>query len=83
MEWNDQLIDDALLESALSLEKSYPADCSPMSELWMAIDAKRRQRRKIRIRKGWAVAAIVFLISTGASIWYVSENARRTLPVVQ
>lgn len=77
------MIDDALQESALSLEKSYPADCSPMSELWMAIDAKRRQRRKIRIRKGWAVAATVLLISTAASIWYVSENARHTPPVVQ
>jgi hypothetical protein len=49
----------------------------------MAIDAKRRQRRKMRIRKRWAVAATVLLISTATSIWYVSENARRTLPVVQ
>jgi hypothetical protein len=83
MEWNDQMIDDALQEGALSLEKSYPADCSPMSELWMAIDAKRRQRRKIHIRNVWAVAATVLLISTAASIWYVSENARHTPPVVQ
>src|SRR5687767_1927874 len=83
MEWNDQLMDDALQESALSLEKSYPADCSPMSELWKAIDAKRRQRRKTRIRKVWAIAATVLLISTAASIWYVSENARYNPPVVQ
>lgn len=83
MEWNDQLIDDALRESALSMEKIYPADCLPMSELWMTLDAKRRQRRKTRIRKRWAVAATILLISTAASIWYVSENARRTQQVVQ
>jgi hypothetical protein len=83
MEWNDQLMDDALRESALSLEKSYPADCSSMPELWMAIDAKRKQRRKTRFRKRLAVAATVLLISTAASIWYVSENARHTPPVVQ
>jgi hypothetical protein len=82
MEWNDQLIDDALRQNALSLEKSYPADCAPMPELWIAIDNKRRIRQKARIRTGWAVAATVLLISTAATIWYALDNSR-TMPVVQ
>lgn len=82
MEWNDQLIDDALRENASSFEKSYPADCKRMSELWMAIDAKRRQRKKAVIRKIWTVAATVFLITTAVSICYIITNDRE-LPVVR
>jgi hypothetical protein len=70
------LIDDALQENALLLEKSYPADCAPMSEVWIAIDIKRRLRQKARIRTRWAVAATVLLISTVVIIAYVSENSR-------
>ncbi|OQP46856.1 hypothetical protein A4H97_04855 [Niastella yeongjuensis] len=68
MEWNDQLIEEALRQSAASLEKRYPAGLPPATALWTAIDTKRKHRRAIRVQR-WSVAATIILLATAITLW--------------
>jgi hypothetical protein len=82
MEWNDQMIDDALRTSASSLDKKYPANISPSSGIWEAIHTKRKRRKTVRIQKRWAVAATVVLLLTAVPLWFFLKKDH-ALPVVQ
>jgi hypothetical protein len=82
MEWNDQMIDDALRKSIASIDKNYPANLPPSSEIWEAIHTKRKRRQTVRIQKLWAVAAMVLLIITAVPMWFVLKKDK-ALPIVQ
>jgi septal ring factor EnvC (AmiA/AmiB activator) len=74
MEWNDQLTDDALRQSAASLEQSYPQELPPPREIWNAIEAKRKRRKVVRMQQLWRVAASVILLATFITLWVVSRK---------
>lgn len=67
MEWNDQIIDDAVRQSAASLNQSYPHDLPPSGEIWNAINAKRR--KVVRMTTLWRAAASILLITTAISVY--------------
>lgn len=76
MEWNDQIIDDALRQSAASLEQSYPHDLPPSGDIWNAINAKRKRRKVVRMQTLWRVAASLILLATFITLWIVSQKGR-------
>ena len=80
MEWNDQMMDDALRASASSPDN--PANLPSSSEIWEAIHTKRKRRQTVRIQKRWAVAATVLLLITAVPFWFVLKKDH-TRPVVQ
>lgn len=69
MEWNDQIIDDALRQSAASLNQSYPHDMPPSGEIWNTINAKRKQRKVVRMQTLWRAAASILLITTAITVY--------------
>ena len=81
MEWNDQLIDEALRASSASLEKKYPAGLPPAQDLWTAIGSKKKAGRIIRMRVNWTVAATILLLVTAIAIG-IAVKKEKALPVV-
>jgi hypothetical protein len=79
MEWNDQITDDALRQSAASLEQSYPHDLPPSDEIWNAINAKRKRHKVVRMQKLWRVAASLLLLATFITLWIVSQKGRNII----
>lgn len=75
MEWNDQIIDDALRQSATSLEQSYPNDLPPSGEIWNIIKVKRQRRKVVHIQRLWAVAATLLLLITAVFLWGISKKS--------
>lgn len=69
MEWNDQIIDDALRQSAASLHQSYPHDLPPSGEIWDAINSKRKRRKVVRMPIPWRAAASIILITTAIAVY--------------
>lgn len=76
MEWNDQIIDDALRQSAASLEQSYPHDLPPSGDIWNAINAKRKRRKVVRMQMLWRAAASLLLLATFITLWIASQTGR-------
>lgn len=74
MEWNDQIIDDALRKSASSRNNSYPDDLPPSFVLWKTIQAKRKRRRVIRLQQLGAIAATLVLVVTAIVLWPASQK---------
>ena len=81
MEWNDQLMDEALRKSAAALEENYPAGLPPAPELWTAIHAKRKNKRIVHLQL-WSAAATILLLATAITIWIVAKKDP-PLPVSQ
>ena len=76
MEWNDQIIDDALRQSAASLEQSYPLDLPPSGDIWNAINAKRKRRKVVQMQTLWRVTASLLLLATFITLWIVVQKGR-------
>lgn len=88
MEWNDQIIDEALRQSAASLEQLYPNDLPPSDDIWNAINAKRNRRKVVRIQMIWRMAASFLLIATAITvliITYTKKNVHivKAVPAMQ
>ena len=81
MEGNDQLIDEALRKSAVTLEENYPAGLLPATDIWAAINAKRERRHVSRIQK-WSAAATLLLLATAITIWLMVKK-EAGLPIVR
>lgn len=74
MEWDDQLIDDALRRSVSSLDKAYPEVLPDPAVIWAAIDGKRRRGKIVKIRRALAIAASLAVLLGTATIWYFSQK---------
>lgn len=79
MEWNDQIIDDAIRQSAASFEQSYPHDLPPSGDIWNAINVKRNRRKVVRMQKLWRVAASLLLLATFVTLWIVLQKGRNII----
>jgi hypothetical protein len=89
MEWNDQIIDDALRQSAASLGQSYPHDLPPSGDIWNAINTKRKRGKVVRMQMLWRLAASLLLPATFITLWIVSQKGRniivsqKTAPIIE
>ena len=80
MEWNDQLMDEALRKSAAAWEDKYPAGLSSAAEIWTIVKQKRQKSHIVWLRR-WSVAAAIVLLVTTAAIWFAGKN--NSLPVAR